>query len=94
MDSEQFYQQGRLLIHSIGPQPLTVNSPVFSLNISVVAYGFFLKMQHGKMLLFWDEFWDTEHCFANERFITRFITCSDGTGPMGSGTAQVAFPTL
>lgn len=64
MDSEQFYQQGRLLIQSIDPQPLTVNSPVFfSLNISAIAYDFFLKMQHGKMLFFWDEFWDTEHCF-------------------------------
>lgn len=54
MDSEQFYQQGRLLIHSISPQPLTVNSPVFlSLNISAIAYDFFLNMHHEKMLFFW-----------------------------------------
>lgn len=50
MDSEHFNQWGRLLICSVGPQPLTVNSSIFfSLNISAVPYDFFLKTQHDKM---------------------------------------------
>lgn len=54
------------------------------------------------MLCFWDVgFSHKAHrsgtqnsILPNERFIIGFLTCSDGTGTMGGGTAQVAFSTL
>lgn len=71
----QFHQQSRLLIHSISPQPLSVNSPVFfSLSIAAVAYDFFLKMQHDKMLCFWDVgFSQKAHRSVNSIFPNGYI---------------------
>lgn len=94
MDSEQFYQQGRLLIHSISPQPLPMNSPVFfSLNISAAWQNAFLL--GCRILTQSAQRSGTQNSLLpNESFIIRFINCSDGIDTMGSGTAQVAFSTL
>lgn len=96
MDSEHFYQQGRLLIHCISPQLLTVNSLVFfSSNISAVAAWQNAFLLGCRILTQSTQRPGTQNSILpNERFVIGFITCSDGTGTTGSGTAQVAFSTL